>query len=132
MGGGFNRIDLTNTSRIHQNPKVRYVLENYNWLGFFERSRGYDDEVSLDFSLDLQHPEGHKISNAFKFLNICLDEYLISKVTTLTKGMKRRKKGRHEAIISRIIFLLPNKNLRKIQKGNGEMLTTSKACKRRW
>lgn len=82
MGWRLNKREPKNTTRIHQNPKVKDILENSCYEGFFEKLRGYDDEISLEFSLNLQCPKGHEIVIEFKVLIIYLDEYLIIRVTT--------------------------------------------------
>lgn len=87
-----------NSSMTHQNPEFKIIFENCNWLGFFERLRGYDDESDLNFSLNLKHLEGIEIVFAFKGSIIYPDEDLSSKVTTLPKGMKWIKEERNEAI----------------------------------
>lgn len=50
--GGYNIRETTYSSRIHENPKVRDILENWIWLGIFERLRGFDDEIALKFTLN--------------------------------------------------------------------------------
>ena len=53
MRGGFNKREPTNTLRIHQHPLVVEIFTRHNWMVFFEKMRGYDDEVARDFSLSL-------------------------------------------------------------------------------
>ena len=53
MTGGFNKREPTNTTRIHQYPPVVEIFTRHQWMGFFERMRGYDDEVARDFALSL-------------------------------------------------------------------------------
>lgn len=97
MGGGFNLREPTKTTQIHQNPGVRDILENYHWLGIFEKMTGYDDDISLAFSLKRKHPEGHEIVTTNKVLIIYIGEDLIKKISTLSKGIKWGKEERHEA-----------------------------------
>jgi len=53
MNGGFNKIEPTNTARIHQHPPMLEIFKRHQWMGFFERMRGYDDDVAREFSLSL-------------------------------------------------------------------------------
>jgi len=53
MTGGFNKRVPINTVRIHQHPQVLEIFTRHNWMGYFEKIRGYDDEVAQDFSLSL-------------------------------------------------------------------------------
>lgn len=87
MGGGFNRREPIDTLIIHQNLEVRDNLKKFNWLGFFERLRGYDDEIALDCNLNLQHFQGNYMVIVVKGLIIYLHEDRISRVTTLPKGI---------------------------------------------
>jgi len=50
MGGGFNKIEPVNSSRIHQHLDVRNILLNYQWLGFVEKLRGFDGNIAQEFS----------------------------------------------------------------------------------
>jgi len=47
----------TDTKRIHQHPHVVNILIIHQWLGFFELLKGYDDDISHEFSMTL-HPQG--------------------------------------------------------------------------
>ena len=53
MIGGFNRREPTNTVRIHQHHPMLEIFTRHNWMDFFEKLRGYDDEVAKYFSLYL-------------------------------------------------------------------------------
>ena len=53
MTGGFNRREPINTVRIHQHPPVLEIFTRHNWMGYFEKLRGYDDEVARDVALSL-------------------------------------------------------------------------------
>lgn len=91
MEGGFNKRNPIDTYRIHQNPRVRYILETCKWLRFFEKLKGYDEEISLEFDTCFQCPKGHEIVIEIKGLIVYIDKYLIRKVITLPKGIKWRK-----------------------------------------
>ena len=53
MIGGFNRRDPINNVRIHQHSPILEIFRRHDWMGYFEKLRGYDDEVARDFSLSL-------------------------------------------------------------------------------
>jgi len=49
MTQGFNKREPINTVGIHQHPPVVENFTRHNLMGFFERMRGYDDEVENTF-----------------------------------------------------------------------------------
>jgi hypothetical protein len=50
MGVGFKRREPTKPSRVYDNPEIVEIFQRCNWLGYFERLRGYDDEVAIEFA----------------------------------------------------------------------------------
>ena len=91
MIGGFNRREPTNTLRIQQHPQVLEIFIRHEWMGFFEKSTGYDNEVAQEFSHSLTpHNRIHAIV-IVRGLTIDLTAYLISRLTTLALGIPWRK-----------------------------------------
>lgn len=108
MGDVFNRREPSDTTIIHQNPEVVVILENYQWLGFFEKIAGFNDEVSLEFWMNLQKPEGQGLIIVVNVLVIYVIEDSINKVTTPPKGIHWNNEKRQEAINSKSGFFLLN------------------------
>jgi hypothetical protein len=50
MGEGFKRREPTEPSSFYNNLEMVEIFQKCEWLGYFERLRGFDDEVSIDFS----------------------------------------------------------------------------------
>jgi len=46
MGGGFNKREPTDTKRIYQRPPMVENFLIYQWMGFFEHLKGYDDDIT--------------------------------------------------------------------------------------
>jgi len=57
MGGGFNRKEPSNTKRIHLHPLMVDIFRRHQWLGFFELLKGYDDDITFEFSMALDEPQ---------------------------------------------------------------------------
>lgn len=57
--GSFNRREPIYMNIIYQHPGVVTIFENCQWLGFFEKLRCFDNEVTKEFSMILQNHEGH-------------------------------------------------------------------------
>ena len=54
MGGGTNRRGHTNSKIIHQYPLLIDICTSHQWMGFFDRIKGYDDEIAHEFDKALQ------------------------------------------------------------------------------
>ena len=53
MGAVFKRGEPTKPSKVYDNPEIVEIFQKCEWLGYFERLRGFDDEVSMEFSQNL-------------------------------------------------------------------------------
>jgi len=75
-------------------------------MGFFERFRGYDDEVAQEFSLSLTPHSRIHASVVVRGPTIDLTPKLINKVTTLPLGISWRKedKGDSQVEKKKILF----------------------------
>jgi len=108
MGDDFNRREPIDTSRIHQNLEVVTLLESCQWLGFFEKLRGFHEEIGMVFAMNLQNPDGKELVNAFKGIVIYINEDFNSKVKMLPKGLHWNKEERQESITAKRGFFFPN------------------------
>jgi len=55
MGTRVNKSEPTEPSNIYDNPGIVDIFQRSHWLGYFEILVGFDVEISLDFSLNLQN-----------------------------------------------------------------------------
>jgi len=53
MTGGFMRKEPLNSTKLHEQPEVVALLTKANWMPFFEKFHGYDEEVTEEFLLSL-------------------------------------------------------------------------------
>jgi len=104
MTGGFDRREPTNTVRIQQHPQVLKIFKRHNWMGFFKKFRGYDDEVAQEFSLSLTPHNRIHATIVIRGLTIDLTPELISRVTTLTLGIPWRKEDKGDNQVAKRIF----------------------------
>ena len=91
MIGGFNRREPTNTVRIQQHLQVLEIFTRHNWMAFFKKIRGYDDEVTQEFSLSLTTLTRIHATIVIRGLTIDLTPEFINIVTTLPLGIPWRK-----------------------------------------
>ena len=80
--------------RIQQHPQVLEIFTIHNWMGFFEKFRGYDDDVAQEFALSLTPHNLIHATIVIKGLIIDLTPELISRVTTLPLGIPWRKEDK--------------------------------------
>jgi len=52
MGVGFKKRELAEPSRVYDNLDILEIFQKCYWMGYFERIRGYDDEMAMEFSLN--------------------------------------------------------------------------------
>ena len=83
MIGGFNRREPINTMRIQQHPQVLEIFTRHNWMGFFEKFTGHDDELAQEFAHSLSPHSRIHATVIVRGLTIDLTQEFISRVTTL-------------------------------------------------
>jgi hypothetical protein len=80
-------------------------------LGFFERLRGYDDEVAIDFAKNFHNIQYQEYVTIVRGLVMRINEASISKVSSFPLVQPWDKKERQEAINAKKALFLPNENL---------------------
>lgn len=54
------RKEPLNSNQLHEHPEVVVLFMRENWMIFFERIHGYDDEVTEEFLMTLRpHSKTH-------------------------------------------------------------------------
>ena len=92
--------------RIQQHPQVLEIFTRHNWMGFFKKFTGYDDEVAQEFAHTLTtHSRSHVIV-LVRGLTIDLTLELISRVTTLPLGIPWRKEDKGDSQVEKGKFFL--------------------------
>ena len=75
-------------------------------MGFFERVRGYDDEVAKDFSLSLIPLTRTHATVVVKGLSVEITPEVIGRITTLPLGFPWRKEDKgNSQIVKKKLFL---------------------------
>ena len=97
MTGGFNRRESINIVRIHQHPPVLEIFTRHNWMGYFEKLRGYDNGVAREFALSLILLTKAHATVVVRGLSIELNPKLISRITTLPLGVPYRKEDKGDS-----------------------------------
>jgi len=73
------------------------IFRRHQWIGFFEFLKGYDDDISFEFSITLNSQIEDSSTTMMRGLAISLSPKLISRVETLPLGIEW---GREEKIAS--------------------------------
>jgi len=117
MGGGFNRREPINTSRIHLHPPVVDIFRRHHWLGFFEFLKGYDDDITCEFSMELSPQARRNATTVVRGLSITTNPELISRATTLLLGVNWRRENKANNTFAKKNFLTNDE--RPIEDKNG-------------
>lgn len=115
MGGGFDIREPANPKIIHQH--VIYIFIIHQWMGLFENLKGYDDEITHEFSMAIHSREGDSATTIVRGLSIHFNANIISRVTKIPLGLRWDKEDRTEAIIAKNNFFLPEEN--PVEDNNG-------------
>jgi len=91
MGGVFNRRERTDTKIIHLHPPILDIFKRHQWLGFFELLKGYDDDITYEFSMALKSHTRVSATIVVRGLAISIIHNLIIRVTTLPVGIQWRR-----------------------------------------
>ena len=71
---------------MYNNAKVVEAFQKLNWLKFFNKIDGYDDEVVAKFALNVKKVSVHECRVDVKGIPLILNEELLSNVTGLPRG----------------------------------------------
>jgi hypothetical protein len=77
-------------------------------LGYFERLRGYDDEVAIEFSQNFHNIQEQEYVTTIRGLVMRINEASINRVSSLPLGLPWDKEERKESINAKKAFFLPN------------------------
>ncbi len=72
-----------NSNKLHEHPEVVALFTRANWMSFFERIHGHDEEMTEEFLMSLRpHSKTHAIVS-FKGLTLELTPDFINRITGL-------------------------------------------------
>jgi hypothetical protein len=95
MGVRFKRREPTKPSRVYDNPKIVEIFQRCNWLRYFERFRGYNDEIAIEFSQNFQNIQELEYVTTVRGLVMRINEASINRVSShpwASLGIKKRGK----------------------------------------
>ena len=80
-------MEPTNSSRLHAHPQVVDIFTRENWMIFFEKFRGFDEEIAQEFSHSLVPHTRTYATVTFRGIYMEITPKFISRVTTLPLGL---------------------------------------------
>lgn len=86
-------------------------------MGFFELLKGYDDDLTHEFSMELHSQGEENATTIVRGLSISLSLKTISRVSTLPLRIRWRKKDKVVSVIARKNFFISKEN--PIEDKNG-------------
>jgi len=79
MPGGFLRKEPLKSKKFHEHIEVVAHFTTANWMSFFERIHGYDEEVTEEFLMSLRPHSKTHIIVSFRCMTLELTPDFISK-----------------------------------------------------
>lgn len=77
----------TNSTRLHEHPQAVAIFTRANWMTFFEKFQGFDEEIAKEFVLSLVPHSRTHATITFRGLSMEITPEFISRVTTLPLGL---------------------------------------------
>ena len=65
-------------------------------MGFLEKLKGYDDDLALEFTINLRNPNEQEFVTTVRGLKMNLNESDINMITILPTRVHQEKESRHE------------------------------------
>jgi len=104
MPGGFMRKESLKSIKLYEHPEVEDLFTRANWISFFDRIQGYDEEVTEEILMSLRpHLKTHA-TISFKGLTLELTPNLISRITSFPLGLPWRKEEKSLGQVSKKTF----------------------------
>lgn len=104
------RNESLNSARLHEHPKVVALFTRANWMPFFEKLHGYDEEVTEEFSLSLTpHSKTHATVSP-RGLTIEITLEFISRVNCLPLGLPQSKEEKPLGQFTKNTFFQPDEH----------------------
>jgi len=110
MTGGFMRKEPLNSTKLHEHPEMVALFTRANWMPFFERIHGYDEEVAEEFLMSLRPHSKTHATVSFKGLIIELTPKFISRITGLPLGLPWSKEEKPLGLVAKNTFFQPDEH----------------------
>lgn len=89
------RKEYLKSTKLHEHIEVVALFTRENWIPFFEKFHGYDEEVTKEFLLSLKTHSKTHATVSFRGLTIEITLEFISRITSLPLGLPWRKEKNH-------------------------------------
>jgi len=122
MPGGFIRREPSDTSKLHKHLELVDLFTQVNWMSFFDKIQGHDEEIIEEIFMSLRHQSKTHATVSFGGLTLELTLELIGRVTGLPLGLPWRKKERSLGQVANKTFFLPKEH--PVEDKNGVRRTS--------
>jgi len=110
MPGGFIRKEPLDSNKLHEHPEVVDLFTRANWMSFFDKIQGHDEEIIEEFLMSLRPQSKTHATISFRGLTLELTPELISRVTGLPLGLLWSKEERSLGQAAKKSFFLPEEH----------------------
>jgi hypothetical protein len=118
MTGGFMRKEPTSSFGLHEHPEVVAIFTRANWMPFFKKLQGFDEEVAQEFSLALVPRSKTHATITFRDLTMEITPEYISRVTSLALGLPWSKDEKSMGQVAKKTFFQPDEHPIEDKNGN--------------
>ena len=101
MPGGFIRKGPSDSSKLHEHPEVVDLFTRANWISFFDKIQGHDEEITQEFLMSLRPQSKTHATVSFMDLTLELTPKLIVQLLIYHWGFLGAKKRYHWAKLLR-------------------------------
>jgi len=122
MPGGFIRKEPSDSNKLHEHPEVVDLFTRANWMSFFDKIQGHDEEITEEFLMYLRPQSKTRAATSFMGLTLELTPDLISRVTGLPLGLPWSKEESSLGKAAKKTFFLPMEHL--VEDKNGVRRTS--------
>ena len=107
MPGGFIRKEPSDSSKLYEHPGVVDLFTQANWISFFDKIQGHDEEITEEFLISLRPHSRTHATISFQGLTLELTPELISRVMGVPLELPWSKEERSLGQIAKKTFFCP-------------------------
>ena len=104
------RKEPLNSSKLYKHPEVLDLFNRANWISFFDRIQGYDEEVTEEFLMSLRPHSRTHATVGFRGLTLELTTNFISRITGLPLGLPWSKEEKSLGQVAKKTSFLPEEH----------------------
>ena len=98
------RKEPLKSSKLYENPKLVDLFTRENWISFFDKIQGYDEEVTEEFLMSLRPHSMTHATVSFRGLTLELTPDFIGRIASLPLGLTWSKEEKSLGQVAKNTF----------------------------